>query len=81
MLKLHNSWRSSRQSNSSLLGNHAYSAFSIDLAEFQFVGEPILELELIGSVEVCIELIPPPTILEKDISVLITTVNGTALGQ
>ena len=29
----------------------------------------------------CIELIPPPTILEKDISVLITTVDGTALGQ
>ena len=29
----------------------------------------------------CIELIPPPTILEKDISVLITTVDGTAMGQ
>ena len=51
------------------------------LAEFQFVDGPILKLELLGSVAVCIELIPPTTILEKDVYVVLTTVDGTASGQ
>ena len=40
----------------------------------------MIGLELLGNVTVCLELIPPPSILEDNVTVQLETRDGTAYG-
>lgn len=52
----------------------------IGLARFQFIDNEVMGLELFGNVTVCLELIPPTSILEDNVTVQLVTLDGTAFG-